>query len=55
MAKIAKAELDLSTEEKIKEAAGIVFTKKGYGNARTRDIAEEAGINLALLNYYFQQ
>jgi AcrR family transcriptional regulator len=54
MAKIAKAELDLSTEEKIKEAAGIVFTKKGYGNARTRDIAEEAGINLALLNYYFR-
>jgi AcrR family transcriptional regulator len=46
--------LDLSTEEKIKEAAGIVFTKKGYGNARTRDIAEEAGINLALLNYYFR-
>lgn len=54
MAKIAKAELDLTTEEKIKEAAGIVFTKKGYGNARTRDIAEEAGINLALLNYYFR-
>lgn len=49
-----KAELDLSTEEKIKEAASIVFTKKGYGNARTRDIAEEAGINLALLNYYFR-
>lgn len=54
MAKVAKAELDLSTEEKIKEAASIVFTKKGYGNARTRDIAEEAGINLALLNYYFR-
>lgn len=54
MAKAKKAELDLSTEEKIKEAASIVFTKKGYGNARTRDIAEEAGINLALLNYYFR-
>ncbi|SEJ49380.1 transcriptional regulator, TetR family [Dyadobacter sp. SG02] len=54
MAKVKKAELDLSTEEKIKEAASIVFTKKGYGNARTRDIAEEAGINLALLNYYFR-
>jgi len=52
MAKVGKAEIDLSTEEKIKEAASIVFTKKGYGNARTRDIAEEAGINLALLNYY---
>lgn len=54
MAKVGKAEIDLSTEEKIKEAASIVFTKKGYGNARTRDIAEEAGINLALLNYYFR-
>ncbi|MGG7663252.1 TetR/AcrR family transcriptional regulator [Dyadobacter sp. BHUBP1] len=54
MAKAKKAELDLSTEEKIKEAASLVFTKKGYGNARTRDIAEEAGINLALLNYYFR-
>ncbi|MCF0071003.1 TetR/AcrR family transcriptional regulator [Dyadobacter sp. CY261] len=54
MAKAKKEALDLSTEEKIKEAASIVFTKKGYGNARTRDIAEEAGINLALLNYYFR-
>lgn len=45
---------DLSTEEKIKEAAKTVFTKKGYAATRTRDIAEEAGINLALLNYYFR-
>lgn len=45
---------DLSTEEKIKEAARTVFTKKGYAATRTRDIADEAGINLALLNYYFR-
>ena len=45
---------ELSTEEKIKAAARIVFTKKGYAATRTRDIAEEAGINLALLNYYFR-
>lgn len=31
-----------------------MFTKKGYAAARTRDIADEAGINLALLNYYFR-
>lgn len=49
-----KAITDLSTEEKIKKAAGKVFTQKGYAAARTRDIAEEAGINLALLNYYFR-
>ena len=45
---------DQSTEQKIKTAADIVFTKKGYAATRTRDIAEEAGINLALLNYYFR-
>jgi AcrR family transcriptional regulator len=48
------SELDPSTEERIKEAARIVFTKKGYAATRTRDIAEEAGINLSLLNYYFR-
>lgn len=47
-------ERDKSTEEKIKEAARKVFQEKGYGQARTRDIADEAGINLALLNYYFR-
>ena len=46
--------VDLSTEQKIKEAARKVFTQKGYAATRTRDIAEEAGINLALLNYYFR-
>ena len=43
-----------STEDKIKEAARKVFTQKGYAATRTRDIAQEAGINLALLNYYFR-
>lgn len=46
--------LDTTTEEKIKEAARSVFHKKGFAATRTRDIAEEAGINLALLNYYFR-
>ncbi|WP_426276891.1 TetR/AcrR family transcriptional regulator [Chryseobacterium sp. S-02] len=46
--------IDVSTEEKIKEAARIVFYKKGFAATRTRDIAEEADINLALLNYYFR-
>ncbi len=45
---------DFSTEQKIKNAARVVFHKKGFAAARTRDIAEEAGINLALLNYYFR-
>ncbi|MBS1605842.1 MAG: TetR family transcriptional regulator [Bacteroidetes bacterium] len=43
-----------SAEEKIKEAARILFTQKGFAATRTRDIADAAGINLALLNYYFR-
>ncbi len=49
-----KIEKDNSTEEKIKEAARNVFMQKGFAATRTRDIAEESGINLALLNYYFR-
>jgi len=49
-----KQELDLTTEEKIKAAARKVFSEKGYFGTRTRDIADEAGINLALVNYYFR-
>ena len=45
---------EISTEDKILLAASKVFTEKGFSGARTRDIAEEAGINLALLNYYFR-
>ena len=47
-------EKEISTEEKILEAASKVFTEKGFAGTRTRDIAEKAGINLALLNYYFR-
>ncbi len=43
-----------SAEEKIKEAARKLFTKEGFEAVKTRDIAQEAGINLALLNYYFR-
>ncbi len=45
---------ELSTEDKILIAASKVFTEKGFSGTRTRYIAEEAGINLALLNYYFR-
>ena len=45
---------EISTEDKILLAASKVFTEKGFSGTRTRDIADEAGINLALLNYYFR-
>jgi len=47
-------EIDTSTEEKIIEASRRMFVQKGYAGTRTRDVAEEAGINPALLNYYFR-
>ena len=43
-----------TTEESIKEAAKTVFLKKGFAATKTRDIAEQAGENLALINYYFR-
>ena len=46
--------IESTTEEKIIAAARKLFIQKGFSATRTRDIAEEAGINLALLNYYFR-
>lgn len=43
-----------TTEEKIKEAARKLFVEKGFGSATTRDIAECAETNIALVNYYFR-
>ena len=45
---------ELNTEEKIKEVAASLFMKQGFAATKTRDIAEKAGINLALLNYYYR-
>ncbi|MCF0058608.1 TetR/AcrR family transcriptional regulator [Dyadobacter sp. CY356] len=43
-----------SSEEKIKEAARKVFLKKGFDGTTSRDIANEAEMNIALTNYYFR-
>ena len=43
-----------NTEEKILLAAQIVFIQKGMDGARMQEIADEAGINKALLHYYFR-
>src|SRR5690606_202556 len=45
---------DLTTEQKIVEAAKQVFLEKGMAGARMQDIADRAGINKALLHYYFR-
>lgn len=51
---MAKKERDNDTEKAILEAARKVFTHKGYAAARMEDIAQEAGMNRALLHYYFR-
>ncbi|SDT42490.1 transcriptional regulator, TetR family [Mucilaginibacter mallensis] len=45
---------EISTEEKIIEAARMIFTKKGFLATTVRDIAAEADINVASVNYYFR-
>lgn len=47
-------EKDLTTEAKIKEAATRVFIAKGFNGCSSREIAKEAGLNVALVNYHFQ-
>jgi TetR/AcrR family transcriptional regulator len=47
-------EEDKSTEDRIFEAATLVFIEKGMDGARMTDIADRAGINKSLLNYYYR-
>lgn len=45
---------DINTEERILKAAKSVFHRKGMYGARMQEIADEAGINKAMLHYYFR-
>jgi len=47
-------ELNTATEQKILAAATDVFLEKGHDGARMQEIADKAGINKALLHYYFR-
>lgn len=51
---MVKMEKDESAQQKILQAARKVFTMQGMAGARMQDIADEAGINKALLHYYFR-
>ncbi len=44
----------MTTEGKIFNAARTVFQKKGFSGARMQEIADEAGINKAMLHYCFK-
>src|SRR5437773_11695521 len=45
---------DRGTEARILEAAHAVFVRRGTAGARMQEIAAEAGVNQALLHYYFR-
>ena len=45
---------DGDTEQRILDAAHMVFVRRGTAGARMQEIAEEAGVNKALLHYYFR-
>lgn len=51
---IASSERDRSTEQRILDAASVVFLRSGTAGARMQEIADEAGVNKALLHYYFR-
>jgi TetR/AcrR family transcriptional regulator len=45
---------DRQTEEKIFDAAAAEFIERGMDGARMQNIADRAGINKALLHYYYR-
>lgn len=47
-------EQELNAEQKILDAAKDVFQQKGMTGARMQEIADKAGINKALLHYYYR-
>jgi AcrR family transcriptional regulator len=44
---------DQETRDRILDAAHAVFLRKGTAGSRTQEIADEAGVNKALVHYYF--
>jgi TetR/AcrR family transcriptional regulator len=51
---MVKRKDDRGAEQKILAAARKIFTTKGMAGARMQEIADEAGMNKALLHYYFR-
>ena len=51
---MAKKNKSQDTEGQILNAAKSIFQKKGMDGARMQEIADEAGINKAMLHYYYR-
>ena len=47
-------ETDNQTRDRIFKAASDIFEEKGFDGTRMQEIADRAGINKALLHYYFR-
>lgn len=45
---------EINTEEQILHAATSIFQRKGMDGTRMQEIADEAGINKAMLHYYYR-
>jgi TetR/AcrR family transcriptional regulator len=50
----SRPQRDGDTEQRILDAAHAVFVRHGTAGGRMQDIAAEAGVNQALLHYYFR-
>ncbi|MCO5248502.1 MAG: TetR family transcriptional regulator [Chitinophagales bacterium] len=42
-----------SPEENILDKAQLLFSQKGFSGTSVRDIANEAGVNISMISYYF--
>lgn len=51
---VGQRPMDADTESRILDAAHAVFLRRGTAGARMTEIAREAGVNHALLHYYFR-
>lgn len=49
-----KKEKPENTEQQILDAAKTIFQEKGMNGARMQEIADKAGINKAMLHYYYR-
>ena len=45
--------IEQSTKKRLIEAAGSLFADKGFKETTVRDICEQAGANVAAVNYHF--
>ncbi|MEO9885331.1 MAG: TetR/AcrR family transcriptional regulator [Balneola sp.] len=46
--------VEKETEEKIFEAARLIFQERGFEGARMQEIADKANINKSMLHYYYR-